>query len=84
MVLLDRKTGYFEASFRIDDTIGSARVQFINWGSALKLRVSFADWEACLAGGIPLAVGSLAKAFCQMQNPHNKQFSNYIPGDQAC
>lgn len=38
--------------------IGAAGVPFINWGYALKLRVSFADQEAFSVAEILLVLGS--------------------------
>lgn len=78
--LIEKSDVVRQASERIM-AIRAVRVLFINWRNALELRASFADWETCFAGGTLPALGSLAKAFCQMQNPHNKQFSNYIPRD---
>lgn len=64
--------------------ITAVRALLINWRNVLELRVSFADRGARLAGGTPPDLGALTKASRQMQNPHNKQFSNSIPRDLAC
>lgn len=58
---------------------GGTGVLHINWRNALKLRVSFTTQEVCSAGRITVALGSLEKAFCQMQNHIISSFQTTSP-----